>query len=184
MIRRIGVGSYGEVWLGRNVIGAYRAIKVVYRQSFDSDRPYEREFAGMQKFEPISRSHEGLVDVLQIGRNDERGYFYYVMELADDAVIRSATNLEGTGASERTTVVEGMPGRQASAQLPQTEAFNPETYLPKTLRTELARRRRLPFDECLQIGISLSSALGHMHQHGLIHRDIKPSNIIFVHGAP
>ncbi|MBI4658047.1 MAG: tetratricopeptide repeat protein [Verrucomicrobia bacterium] len=184
LIRRIGVGSYGEVWLGRNVIGAHRAIKVVYRHSFDSDRPYEREFAGMEKFEPISRSHEGLVDILQIGRNNERGYFYYVMELADDAVWRPTTSAQGTGAPDRTTVVDGTPLPKANAALAPHTAFSPETYLPKTLRTELTQRRRLPFGECLQIGLSLSSALGHMHEHGLIHRDIKPSNIIFVHGAP
>ena len=85
LIRRIGAGSYGEVWLARSVMGTYRAVKVVYRKTFEHDRPYEREFAGMQKFEPVSRTHEGLVNVLQIGRNDQEGYFYYIMELDDDA---------------------------------------------------------------------------------------------------
>src|SRR5437667_1261903 len=61
LLRCVGRGSYGEVWLARNVIGTYRAVKVVYRKSFDNERPYEREFDGIQKFEPISRSHEGLV---------------------------------------------------------------------------------------------------------------------------
>src|SRR5438093_7274430 len=41
-------------------------------------------FEGLKCFEPISRLHDGLVDVLQLGRNDELGYFYYVMEAADD----------------------------------------------------------------------------------------------------
>src|ERR1041385_7957231 len=85
LIRQIGGGSYGEVWLARNVMGSYRAVKVVYRKTFESDRPYDREFSGIKKFEPISRSHEGFVDILQVGRNDQAGYFYYVMELADDA---------------------------------------------------------------------------------------------------
>src|SRR5262245_32530718 len=84
LLRCIGRGAYGEVWLARNVMSTLRAVKVVYRRSFDTDRPYEREFAGIEKFEPISRSHEGLVDILHIGRNDEAGYFFYVMELADD----------------------------------------------------------------------------------------------------
>ncbi len=84
LIRRIDQGSYGEVWLAKNVIGTYRAVKIVYRVRFETERPYEREFIGIQKFEPISRSHPGLVDILQIGRNDACGYFYYVMELADD----------------------------------------------------------------------------------------------------
>src|SRR5204862_7331615 len=59
----------------------------------------------------------------------------------------------------------------------------PEDYEPKTLRNELSARGRLPFEECLQVSLSLTSALGHLHKKGLIHRDIKPSNIIFVNGA-
>src|SRR3989454_2255664 len=84
LIRPIGSGSYGQVWLARNVMGTYRAVKIVYRHTFKEDHPFEREFNGTQKFEPVSRSHEGLVDILQVGRNDQAGYFYYVMELADD----------------------------------------------------------------------------------------------------
>src|SRR6266516_3530299 len=81
LLRPIGEGSYGEVWLARNKLGTLRAVKVVYRRTFEDARPFEREFRGIQKFEPISRSHEGLVDILQVGGTDE--YFYYVMELAD-----------------------------------------------------------------------------------------------------
>ncbi len=84
ILRRIGGGGYGEVWLARNVVGTYRAVKFVFRNKFQNAAPYEREFNGIRKFEPISRSHEGLVDILQIGRNDSQGYFYYVMELGDD----------------------------------------------------------------------------------------------------
>src|SRR5438445_982726 len=85
LLRRVGEGAYGEVWLARNVMGTYRAVKIVYRRSFSDERPYEREFAGIKKFEPISRVHASQVDILHVGRNDQAGYFYYVMELADDA---------------------------------------------------------------------------------------------------
>src|SRR5437660_6106165 len=85
LLRRVGEGAYGEVWLARNVMGTYRAVKIVYRRSFSDDRPYEREFAGIKKFEPISRAHGSQVDILHVGRNDSAGYFFYVMELADDA---------------------------------------------------------------------------------------------------
>lgn len=64
LLQLIDRGSYGEVWLARSVIGTYRAVKIVYRKTFESERPYQREFSGIQKFEPISRSHEGL----EIGR--------------------------------------------------------------------------------------------------------------------
>ncbi|HUL51176.1 MAG TPA: protein kinase, partial [Candidatus Nitrosotalea sp.] len=86
LLRCIGSGSYGEVWLARNVMGTYRAVKIVYRQTFANDRPYDREFSGIKKFEPVSRTHSGLVDILQIGRNDAAGYYYHVMELCDDVV--------------------------------------------------------------------------------------------------
>jgi WD40 repeat protein len=94
LLRRIGRGSYGEVWLARNAIGQYRAIKVVYRRTFEQERPYEREFSGISRFEPVSRMHEGLVDVLQVGRNDQAGYYYYVIELADDIVSGQEINPE------------------------------------------------------------------------------------------
>jgi hypothetical protein len=84
LIRLIGKGSYGEVWLAKTTVGAWRAVKIVFEHTFRHRKPFEREFNGVQKFEPLSRLHEGLVDILQIGRNEERGYFYCVMELADD----------------------------------------------------------------------------------------------------
>src|SRR5436190_12549621 len=68
LIRRIGRGAYGEVWLARSVTGAYRAVKIVHRHSFEHDRPFEREFSGILNFEPISRQHDSQVDILHVGR--------------------------------------------------------------------------------------------------------------------
>jgi len=84
LVRQIGSGSSGDVWLARNALGTYRAVKVVYEKTFQHRRPYDREFNGVRNIEPVSRLHDGLVDILQVGRNDVAGYFYYVMELSDD----------------------------------------------------------------------------------------------------
>ena len=83
LLHVIGRGSYGEVWLARNVMGTLRAVKIVRRAAFDSERPYLREFEGIRRCEPVSRAHDGLIDILHIGRHEEMGWFYYVMELAD-----------------------------------------------------------------------------------------------------
>ena len=85
---RIGRGSYGEIWLARSLTDAWRAVKIVDRRRFEDTRSFEREFDGMAKFEPLSREHEGFVDILHVGRSDDDSFFYYVMELADDAVQR------------------------------------------------------------------------------------------------
>lgn len=86
LLRSIGRGAYGEVWLARSVTGVYRAVKIVRRDSFGDDRPFDREFAGLQRFEPVSVGQESQVGLLHVGRNDAEGFFYYVMELADDVV--------------------------------------------------------------------------------------------------
>jgi serine/threonine protein kinase len=92
LLRLIGRGSSGQVWLGRNALGTYRAVKIVHEKSFSHRRPFEREFNGILKFEPVSRSHDGLVDILQVGHNEAGGYFYCVMELADDFTTGSNVN--------------------------------------------------------------------------------------------
>jgi len=84
LIRVVGKGAYGEVWLARDVIGSFHAVKIVYRNRFSVEAPFLREFKGIQKFTPISLSHPGLVHILHVGRNDREGYFYYIMELGDD----------------------------------------------------------------------------------------------------
>lgn len=83
-LKLIGRGAYGEVWLARGVTGALRAVKVVWRADYDYPEAFEREFEAIKRYEPVSRRHPGLVPILQVGRNDSEGFYYYVMELADD----------------------------------------------------------------------------------------------------
>jgi len=86
LLRCVGRGAYGEVWLARDLVSTLVAVKIIYRNRLPSDAPYEREFRGLQKFMPISRSHPGFVHILHVGRNEKEDYFYYVMEVGDDEI--------------------------------------------------------------------------------------------------
>ena len=44
LLRVIGRGAYGEIWLARGLTGALRAVKIVYRKTFESERAFNREF--------------------------------------------------------------------------------------------------------------------------------------------
>ncbi|HEY2574180.1 MAG TPA: serine/threonine-protein kinase, partial [Verrucomicrobiaceae bacterium] len=93
-LRMIGRGAYGEVWIAKSVTGAMRAVKVVWREDYDYQGAFEREFEAIKRYEPVSRHHPGLVPILQVGRNDEEGFYYYVMELADAVEGSSEVNPE------------------------------------------------------------------------------------------
>jgi len=78
-----GEGAYGKVWLARNKAGQWRALKAVYLANFEQNTgPYEREFNGIRKYQPISDQHPGLLRVEFVSEK-QKGYFYYVMELGD-----------------------------------------------------------------------------------------------------
>ncbi len=79
-----GKGAYGRVWLARNSVGQWQALKVVYSAGFSDPGPYDREFRGVSRYKPVSDKNRGLlrVDFVSAKRPD---YFYYVMELGDSA---------------------------------------------------------------------------------------------------
>ncbi len=151
----IGQGGFGKVWIARNAIGQWQALKAVYESKFNGDRgPYETEFKGLRRYKPVSERHPGLLRIDLVSKMKEEGYFYYVMELGD------AQN----------------PGWEEQPSL-----YRPKDL--ENLRKQAAGCR-LPPKECLHIVTVLAEALAFLHQQGLTHRDIKPSNVIFVNGRP
>src|SRR5262245_2848922 len=80
----IGRVAVGEVLIARKIMGTYRAIKSVARRTLDDGEHFDREFHGIHRFEPVSRLHQGLIGILQVGRALDDSFFYYIMELSDD----------------------------------------------------------------------------------------------------
>ncbi|MCU0750764.1 MAG: SUMF1/EgtB/PvdO family nonheme iron enzyme, partial [Akkermansiaceae bacterium] len=141
------------MWLARGVTGALRAVKVVWREDFEDERGFEREFEGILKFEPMSRDHPALMNILHVGRSpDGSSFYYYVMELGDDLVAGRDIN-----------PIEYEP-RTLRADHHQASGVMWDT------------------NECIEVGLRLAEALHHLHERGLAHRDVKPSNVIFVNG--
>lgn len=88
LLRPIGSGSYGEVWLARSMTGVWRAIKIVRREGFADARPFERELAGITRFQQSVAGETRQLALLHVGQLGANA-FYYVMELADDVVTGS-----------------------------------------------------------------------------------------------
>jgi eukaryotic-like serine/threonine-protein kinase len=150
-----GSGAYGRVWLARNAIGQWQALKAVYMSGFKNHAgPYDREFNGITHYKPISQKHPGLLRIDFVSQKKTAGYFYYVMELGDSLT----------------------PGWEKD---PST--YKPKDLA--SVR-EQAPERRLPAGECIRICLALCDALDFLHRQGLTHRDIKPQNIVFVEGQP
>ena len=148
-------GGFGKVWIVRNAIGQWQALKAVYQSKFgDNTKPYEAEFNGIQRFKPVSEKHPGLLRIDLVSKMKSEGYFYYVMELGD----AQAPGWEQKPASYRPRDLEHV--------------------------RKQAEDRRLPTAETLRIVTILTEALDFLHRQGLTHRDIKPSNVIFVNGRP
>jgi CHASE2 domain-containing sensor protein len=150
-----GQGGFGKVWLARNAINQWQAVKVVYQSKFGTDSyPYDAEFNGVQRYKPISEKHPGLLRVELVSKKRPEGFFFYVMELGDSR----------------------NPGWEQQPSLYKPKDLE---YVRKS-----ADGGRLPAMDCLSICITVAEALDFLHREGLTHRDIKPSNVIFVNGHP
>ena len=150
-----GEGGFGKVWLARNAIGQWQALKAVYQSKFGkATGPYEAEFKGIERYKPVSEKHPGLLRIDFVSRMKPEGYFYYVMELGD--------------------------GQTADWQSNPT-SYKPWDLTHLRARSNGGR---VPVADCVRVGLALTEALDFLHRQGLTHRDIKPSNVIFVNGRP
>ena len=80
LVREIGRGASGIVYLARGVDGGLAAVRICLREELGSGR-YARELRGAKLYRGIPPG-EGLVRLLELGEFEQG--FYMAMELADD----------------------------------------------------------------------------------------------------
>jgi hypothetical protein len=91
LIRRIGKGGFGEVWLAENrTTGGLRAVKLLALDRSGTAALAGREIAALSRLERNrSIKHPHLLAIHHVGKTDK--YLYYTMDLADDISGRPAS---------------------------------------------------------------------------------------------
>jgi hypothetical protein len=96
LVRRIGRGGFGEVWLGVNrATGGLKAVKIIpLARGGQTTDPAGREIVSLTQFERQRIGHHPhLLDIHHVGRTDE--VLFYLMDPADDVSGRPAANDPG-----------------------------------------------------------------------------------------
>lgn len=129
ILRRLGAGAMGVVWLAQHTSGTKVALKLMHAGAALANpgtlARFEREAGILKQFK-----HPNIVRLFGVGKH--HGHPYYAME-----------RISGESLSER-----------------------------------LERRGRLGWQEVVELGKQLCSALKHAHDQGVVHRDLKPSNLM------
>ncbi|NQT11898.1 MAG: serine/threonine protein kinase [Planctomycetes bacterium] len=92
LIRPIGEGGFGRVWLARNrTTGLLRALKLVPLARSGGADPAGREIMSLTRLEAnLRHQHADLLTIYHVGKTAH--HLYYVMDLADDVSGAPATS--------------------------------------------------------------------------------------------
>lgn len=84
LVRCIGRGAYGEVWLGLNKVTRHlSAIKIIRLSSPNASDKLGREIVSLIRFEAgVRSSHENLLEIHHVGQTSD--CLFYLSPLADD----------------------------------------------------------------------------------------------------
>ena len=118
--KKLGSGSYGDVWLAESKRIGLFALKIIARSSFEDTRPFDRELRGLQYFVPVSEKDKGHLKIHFAEATADNEFLYYGMELADN--------------------IDGAPPKTGEEYIPKTlkEALNSSQNLsPKTIHQYL-----------------------------------------------
>jgi serine/threonine-protein kinase len=154
VLRRIGAGGFGEVWLCQSeALGDYRALKFVPARDEEHLR---KEFEALGRYRAAAGRLRSPAIMPIEHANVRADGLYYVMPLAD-----------GEGVCADPLAAEWRP-------LTLTALIESRRTAPAWFSAEEIKNVMAPILHALQL---LSEA-------GLVHRDVKPDNILFLGGSP
>lgn len=184
LLRRIGAGTYGDVWLARDSVGKHVAVKVIDRERLALMSQKNREERALRLMRTELPEHQHLIRIHHVGNDAAR--LYYVMDLADNAIDEdSSSGIQGS-------VADGLAGSDSeenhaiaaeASGVGRIRAPNIDCYRPKTLADGASRGAPLAVPDAIRVVRQLLDAVRCLHEHGIVHRDIKPSNVISVGGV-
>ncbi len=176
LLRPIGSGGFGEVWLATNrTTGRLCAVKVIPLQSSGQADPAAREISSLTRLEANSRCrHPNLLQIHHVGKTAT--HLFYVMDPADDVSGEAASDRPDYRPATLQTVLEGR--ERARSNL--SEALGAD----RRLVGPFGQIGPVPFspEVCLDYARQLLAGLAMLHSAGMVHRDVKPANCLFVGG--
>jgi len=155
LIREIGRGGFGAVWLCRlEATGEYKALKFLSATNADH---LERELAALIRYRSVATQIQcpHLISIEHVNRT-QAGLFY-VMPLADGR-------------------------RNWQPEDPAWKAKTLDSLIQA--RKGCGSPRWFSAEEIRGIMVPLLEAIQRLSDAGIVHRDIKPENILFVGGCP
>lgn len=152
LVRLVGAGGFGEVWLCRmEATGERKALKFL---PASASRHLEQELEALIRYRSVMAKLQcaHLLPIEHVNRDERRG-LYYTMPLADG-------------------LWEGDP---------LDPAWQPKT-LAALIAERHSAPSWFCADEILQIMLPILEAAQCLSDAGVVHRDIKPENLLFVGG--
>jgi eukaryotic-like serine/threonine-protein kinase len=176
LLRPIGRGGFGEVWLATNrTTGRLCAVKVIPLRFSGQGDPAAREINSLTRLEANSRCrHPNLLQIDHVGKTAT--HLFYVMDAADDISGEPAsTKPDYRPATLQTVLQEGKGDWSNSRAAPGTD---------RRLVGPFRQIGPVPFspEVCLDYARQLLAGLAMLHGAGMVHRDVKPANCLFVGG--
>lgn len=109
LLRPIGSGGFGEVWLATNrTTGRLCAVKVIPLQSSGQADPAGREISSLTRLEANSRCrHSTLLQIHHVGKTAT--HLFYVMDAADDVSGEPASDKLGYRPATLQSVLQNGP---------------------------------------------------------------------------